>query len=53
MSFRIKYGLAITLITAVSLVCFSPIDNEKEVMSQEEVSKKYCPNDQIKVKSVV
>lgn len=41
MSFRIKCGLTIVLITvgsAVSLICFSPIDNENKVLSQEEYS---------------
>ncbi|GFI24119.1 accessory gene regulator protein B [Lachnospiraceae bacterium] len=42
MSFYIKCGLTIALITvgsAVSLICFSPIDNENRVLNQEEHSR--------------
>ena len=39
LSFHIKCGWVLALITvgaAVSLICFSPIDNENRVLSQEE-----------------
>lgn len=41
LSFHIKCGWVLALITvgaAVSLICFSPIDNENRVLSQGEYS---------------